>query len=180
MEAIWECMNIASRITKQIDASDAWVPKNHQGTCKPTSELQELSTTVTAVRTSLVPFVANSKKSKAVSDPAFDTCILGMKDSLTELHTYCKDLEKDFSVVTWKTQKVKIYQMDFLIKQKLDQFVILFNTEEALIKQSKDSATKKTKELKASVILPLSLVQSLLTDAEGKEFWIKNFGETVN
>jgi hypothetical protein len=61
---------------------------------------------------------------------------------------------------TWKTQKVKLYQLDFLLKQKLDQFGILFNLDE-----SKDK--KKP------------LVYTVIEDKEAQEFWVKSFGEAV-
>lgn len=86
MDAIWECMNIASRIAKQIETSDNLVPKNQVGVVTPANDLQEFSSTVNSVRTTLVPFVTSSKKSKVVSEPAFEICIKGIKDTLTDLH----------------------------------------------------------------------------------------------
>jgi hypothetical protein len=108
MDAIWDCMNIASRIAKQIETSDNLVPKNQSTTVTPVADLQELTTTVNSVRTILVPFVTSSKKSKIVADPAFEICIKGIKDTLNDLYQFFKDLEKEFSVYTWKTQKVKV------------------------------------------------------------------------
>jgi len=102
------------------------------------------------------------KKSKIVADPAFDICIKGIKETLNDLFQYFKELEKDFSVYTWKTQKVKLYQIDFLLKQKLDQFTALFNPEEP-----KDK--KKEKQQGAN----------LISDPEGRELWIKSFGEST-
>jgi len=130
MDAIWDCMNIASRIAKQIENTDALVPKTQATSVTPVADLQELTTTVNSVRTILVPFVTSSKKSKIVADPAFEICIKGIKETLNDLYQFFKDLEKEFSVYTWKTQKVKLYQIDFLLKQKLDQFTALFNPEE--------------------------------------------------
>jgi len=65
MDAIWDCMNIANRIIKQLEGMDSLVPKNQSGTVTPTVDLQELNGTVTSVRTTLVPFVTNSKKNKS-------------------------------------------------------------------------------------------------------------------
>jgi len=162
MDIIWECMNIASRIAKQVENSDNLVPKNQTGTVTPVTDLQELTTTVNSVRTTLVPFVTSSKKSKIVAEPAFEICIKGIKDTLNELHVFFKDLEKDFSVYTWKTQKVKIYQIDFILKQKLDQFSALFNPEEP--KDKKKGGNNGA---------------SLIIDPDGKEMWIKSFGEAT-
>ena len=66
MDFVWDCMNIASRIAKQVEASDNLVPKHQQQTSgvTPSADLQELVTTVNSVRTTLVPFVTSSKKSK--------------------------------------------------------------------------------------------------------------------
>jgi hypothetical protein len=60
---------------------------------------------------------------------------------------------------------VKLYQIDFMLKQKLDQFASLFNIEE-----SKDTKAKNSK-------LPTGT--SFIVDPEGKEWWSKAFGEAV-
>jgi hypothetical protein len=169
MDTIWECMNIASRISKQIESSDNLVPKTQSGNITPVADLQELSSTVNSVRTTLVPFVTSSKKSKTVSEPSFEICIKGIKDTLNELHLFFKDLEKEFSVYTWKTQKVKIYQIDFVLKQKLDQFTALFNPEEVSTGTLRD--TKKAKEKHHGA--------NLIHDPEGREMWVKSFGEST-
>jgi len=166
MDMLWDCMNIASRISKQIEASDALIPKHQQQSSgiSVTADLQELITTVNSVRTTLVPFVTSSKKSKSVSElPAFEVCLKGIKVTLNDLNNYFKDLEKEFSIYTWKTQKVKLYQLDFLLKQKLDQFSILFSLEEPKDKKKAPS-----------------LVQTQIEDKEAREFWIKAFGEVTN
>jgi hypothetical protein len=75
MDMLWDCMNIGSRISKQIEGSDALVPKHQQQATgiSLTTDLQELVTTVNSVRTTLVPFVTSSKKSKSVAElPAFE------------------------------------------------------------------------------------------------------------
>jgi len=163
MDAIWDCMNIASRIGKQIESTDSLVPKNQAGAVTPVADLQELTTTVNSVRTILVPFVTSSKKSKIVADPAFEICIKGIKDTLTDCYQFFKDLEKEFSVYTWKTQKVKLYQQDFTLKQKLDQFTALFNPEEPKDKKAKEKSS----------------AAYLIQDNEARELWIKSFGEST-
>jgi len=163
MDTIWECMNIASRVAKQVELSDNLVPKNQVGVVTPATDLQEFATTVNSVRTTLVPFVTSSKKSKVVSEPPFEVCIKGIRDSLNDIHLFFKDLEKEFSVYTWKTQKVKIYRKDFELKQKLDQFTALFNPED-------EKSDKKSKHNPGA---------ALIQDAEGKEMWIKSFGEST-
>eukprot|EP01114_Cavostelium_apophysatum_P005432 TRINITY_DN1639_c0_g2_i1.p1 TRINITY_DN1639_c0_g2~~TRINITY_DN1639_c0_g2_i1.p1 ORF type:complete len:415 (-),score=118.10 TRINITY_DN1639_c0_g2_i1:1073-2317(-) len=170
MDTIWECMNVASRIAKQIENSDALVPRNQVGVVTPMADLQELSTTVNSVRTTLVPFVTSSKKTKVVSEPSFEINIKGIKDTLNDLHQFFKDLEKEFSVYTWKTQKVKVYQLDFSLKQKLDQFTGLFNTDaEGSPTSSKKKVDKERTTNGASVI----------SDPEGRELWTKSFGEST-
>jgi len=164
MDAIWDCMNIASRTAKLIENTDALVPKNQANTVTPVLDLQELTTTVNSVRSVLVPFVTSYKKSKIVADTAFDIYIKGIKETLNELYQFFKDLEKEFSVYTWKTQKVKIYQIDFVLKQKLDQFTALFNPEETKDKKSKEGRLHGA---------------NLISDPEGREFWIKSFGEST-
>lgn len=168
MDTIWDCMNTASRISKQIENTDNLVPKNQQFPVTPVADLQELVTTINSVRTTLVPFVTSSKKSKIVSEPAFEICIRGIKDTLNDLFSYFKDLEKEFSVYTWKTQKVKVYQMDFVLKQKLDQFAALFNAEESAAPASKDKKPGKANSGAA-----------LIVDPEGRDMWAKCFGEAV-
>jgi len=163
MDAIWDCMNIASRIGKQIESTDSLVPKNQAGAVTPVADLQELTTTVNSVRTILVPFVTSSKKSKIVTDPAFEICIRGIKDTLGDCYQFFKDLEKEFSVYTWKTQKVKLYQQDFTLKQKLDQFTALFNPEEPKDKKAKEKSS----------------AAYLIQDNEARELWIKSFGEST-
>lgn len=162
MDAIWECMNIASRIGKQIENTDNLVPKNQSGVCTPVQDLQELTTTVNSVRTTLVPFVTSSKKSKIISEQPFEICIKGIKDTLNDLFNFFKELEKDFSIYTWKTQKVKVYQIDFALKQKLDQFSALFNVEEPKDKKKPTNGA------------------NLISDPEGRELWVKSFGEATN
>lgn len=164
-------MNIASRISKQIENSDNLVPKTQSGNVTPVADLQELSSTVNSVRSTLVPFVTSSKKSKTVAEPAFEICIKGIKETLNELHNFFKDLEKEFSIYTWKTQKVKIYQLDFLLKQKLDQFTALFNPEESSTGTLRDSKSKSKQNHHGA---------NLISDPEGRELWIKSFGESVS
>jgi len=175
MDTIWECMNIASRIAKQIEGSDNLVPKSQSGAATPVADLQELSTTINSVRTTLVPFVTSSKKSKIVTEPPFEICIKGIKETLNELHQFFKDLEKDFSVPTWKTQKVKIYQQDFVLRQKLDQFTALFNPEDP--KDVKEKDTKKKEKQESKVSSPNAA--SMISDVEGKEMWVKSFGDST-
>lgn len=162
MDAIWDCMNIASRIGKQIENTDNLVPKNQAATVTPVSDLQELITTVNSVRTTLVPFVTSTKKGKVAQENAFEICIKGIKDILNDLFNFFKDLEKEFSIYTWKTQKVKVYQLDFALKQRLDQFTALFNQEEPKDKKGKPISTS-----------------SMILDPEGRELWVKSFGETT-
>ena len=109
MDNIWDCMNVGSRVTKQIEGIDNLVPKNQVGTVTPLADLQELSTTVNSVRTIMVPFVTSSKKSKIVSDPSFEICVKGVKETLNDLFQFFKDLEKEFSVYTWKTQVCRLF-----------------------------------------------------------------------
>src|SRR5690349_12786616 len=84
MDMIWDAMNIASRISKQIESSDNWVPKHQQQSTgiAPLADLQELVTTVNSVRTTLVPFVTSSKKSKLASEqPAFEISLYSLSFS---------------------------------------------------------------------------------------------------
>lgn len=167
MDTIWDCMNIASRIGKQIESSDNLIPKHQQQSSgiSPSADLQELVTTVNSVRTTLVPFVTSSKKSKSVAEqPAFEICLKGIKTTLNDIFNFFKDLEKEFSIYTWKTQKVKLYQMDFLLKQKLDNFASIFNLDEAKDKKPKDRPNS---------------IHNLISDADGRDLWIKSFGESV-
>jgi len=163
LDAIWECMNIASRVGKQIENTEHLVPKSQANSINPVQDLAELTSTVNSVRTQLVPFVTSSKKTKIVPDQPFDLCISGIKDTLNDLNLSFKDLEKEFSIYTWKTQKVKIYQKDFLLKQKLDQFGVLFNAEDTKDKKAKDKHQ----------------ITAFIADPEGKEMWVKSFGENT-
>jgi len=182
LDIVWDCMNVASRICKQIENSDNLVPKTQTQPIQanvlvtPLADLQELLSTVTSVRTTSVPFVTSSKKSKVTSEPSFETCIKGIKETLLELHQFLKDLEKEFSIYTWKTQKVKVYQIDFVLKQKLDQFSALFNPNDdgpASTNTMGKGTDKKLKEKQPS------LTASLIQDLDGKEMWVKSFGETT-
>jgi len=109
--------------------------------------------------------LSQTAESKIVQEPSFDICIKGIKETLNELHQFFKDLEKEFSITSWKTLKAKVYQIDFLVKQKLDQFSALFNHEEP-----KDKKAKDTKGFVGA---------SLVDDEEGREMWIKSFGEAT-
>jgi hypothetical protein len=172
MEVIWECMNVASRVAKQIEASESLVPKTvPPGSIKPLTDLQELITTINHVRTTLIPFVANSKKSKAATEYGFSVCTVGIKETLSELHSLFKELEKDLSPEIWKLFRIKIYRVDFLLKMKLDQFTALFNTEELVPKDPKEK-DKKTKDK----ITPISTILMLLPDQEARDIWVKNCG----
>lgn len=159
MDLLWESMNIASRVAKQVEVTNNLVPKNTNTNISPLADLQELLTTINAVRTTFVPFVTNAKK-KAGSEQLFDLCVRGVKDTLAELYNYFKDLEKDFSIYVWKTQKVKIYQMDFVLKLKLDQFTALF-TEDPKDKKKNNGA-------------------AVISDPDGAALWARCFGESVN
>eukprot|EP01119_Soliformovum_irregulare_P025028 TRINITY_DN913_c0_g1_i1.p1 TRINITY_DN913_c0_g1~~TRINITY_DN913_c0_g1_i1.p1 ORF type:complete len:432 (-),score=54.60 TRINITY_DN913_c0_g1_i1:108-1307(-) len=165
MDPIWDCMNLASRIGRQTEKSDTLVPKTQSVTITPTTDLQEFTQTINLVRILLVPFVTSSKKTKTVEDPSFEICIRGLKEILNEIFLFFKDLEKEFSIHTWKTQKARIYRMDFQLKQRLDQFGSLFNGEEE--KSKTDNGKKKeTKPAGADII----------EDAEAREVWTKAFG----
>ena len=59
---------------------------------------------------------------------------------------------------------MKLYQIDFLLKQKLDQFAALFNAEEPKEKNKNQKAPNGA---------------ALIVDPEGRELWIKSFGESV-
>lgn len=78
-------MNIASRLAKQIETSNSLVPLNQVGVVTPGDDLQEFSATINSVRTTLVPFVTSSKKAKVTSQPAFEICVKGIKETLTYL-----------------------------------------------------------------------------------------------
>jgi len=193
MDLLWDCMNISSRIAKQIETSDSLVPKNQQnsGLITPHADLQEASTTIASVKTTFWPFVTSAKKSRVVSESPFEICLRGIKDTLSELHQYLKDLEREFSVYTWKTQKARIYKMDFALKLKLDQFSGLFGFPEENGKEGKGESS----QLLPSISLSLSprdkkkngsnsndkLMNgaSLIADSEGRELWAKSFGENT-
>ncbi len=164
MDVIWDCMNIASRISKYIESSDNWVPKSQTKLANPLNDLQELITTINSVRTIFVPFVTATKKVKT-GDSMFELSVKGIQSVLQELQQYFKELEKDFSINTWKTQRVKIYQMDFSLKQKLDQFAALFAYEEPQSQKKKDPK-------------PIT-VSSVIPEADAREFWVKSFGDQV-
>jgi CBL proto-oncogene N-terminus, EF hand-like domain len=168
MDAIWDTMNVAARVAKQIEGMESIVPRSQQQHVNPVTDLQELSTTVNSVRTTLTPFVTTSKKSKHATEQPFEICLAGIKETLTVLFSFFKDLEKEFSVYTWKTQKVKLYQIDFLLRQKLDQFGALFNPEETDKKRG-FSGRKSTKREAYGV--------SVIPDAEARELWSQSFGE---
>jgi hypothetical protein len=169
---LWDCMNLSSKLLKQIENSDSLVPKHYAGTISPNQDLQEIYETVKDVRAAIVPFVTGvtSKRKKMIMEPAFEICIKGIQESLQELHNFFLDLEKEFSIFTWKTQKVKIYQIDFLIKQKFDQFTALFNLEIELDKDRKNARNKNTNNNNGAT-------SQLIQDLEAREFWIKHFGE---
>ncbi|PRP86863.1 RING zinc finger-containing protein [Planoprotostelium fungivorum] len=172
----WESMNLASRVSKQIENADSLVPRHQANAAHPAQDLQELVGTINYVRTALVPFVESSA-SKAVAPEGavnyFDICIRGLKDTLNEIFTFMKDLEKEFSVNTWKTTKVKLYKLDFLVKQKLDQFIALFTQPEMA-----DSAKRAAIDGMPSSRGPPQL-EDLIADPEGRSVWIHFFGETV-
>lgn len=86
MDAIWECLNIASRIAKQIESSDNLVPKSQVGVVTPVNDLQEFLSTINLVRTTLIPFAASAKKSRVVTEPSFEICIKGIHQTLTDIH----------------------------------------------------------------------------------------------
>jgi len=123
----------------------------------PLADLQELITTVNSVRTTFVPFVTSRRRKD--NDQFFEACVLGIKDTLNDLFNYFKDMDKEFSIYTWKTQKVKIYRLDFLLRQKLDNFIALFGEE------TKDSKVKK----------PFG--PEMIQDNDGREMWMKCFGQ---
>jgi len=158
VDLLWESMNIATRVGKAIESTNNLIPKNTNTNISPVADLQELLTTINSVRTTFVPFVTNAKK-KQGSDQFFDLCVKGVRDTLSDLVNYFKDLEKDFSIYVWKTQKVKIYQMDFTLKLKLDQFSALFSEDPKEKKKNSGSA--------------------LFSDPDGAILWTKLFGENT-
>ena len=71
MHLLWNCLNTATelcRLIESIEYEDS-----------PSTELAELKGSLHAVRSTLVPFLKESK-----NDPAFDVCINGLKESLEE------------------------------------------------------------------------------------------------
>lgn len=167
-EACWDAMNVASRVGKQIEGMESIVPRSQLQRVSPVADLQELSNTVNSVRTTLVPFVTSNKKSaKVVTERTFEICLVGIKETLLDLFSFFKDLEKEFSIYTWKTQKVKLYQMDFLLRQKLDQVGALF------------SDSDKKKGFGLSLKKGETIGAAILPDAEAREMWSRSFGEAT-
>jgi len=151
-------------ISRKIEGMDKFVPKQGtQALVTPVEDLAELTQTINSVRTTLVPFVTSSKKVKIVAETSFEICIKGIKESLESILKYFKDLETEFSIYTWKTQKVIVYRFDFLLRQRLDQFQTLFNVEEG----AKPTKTNK------------NIINAQILDPEGKDMWLKSFGETL-
>ena len=141
-------MNVASRIAKQIEGSDNLVPKSQSGLrCTPVADFKSWVRPSTVLEPLSFHLWLHQKKSKIVTEPPFEICIKGIKDTINS--PILQRFRKEFSAFTWKTQKVKVYQQDFILRQKLDQFTALFNPEET---KEKDTKTKTKQELKQAAI----------------------------
>jgi len=170
----WESMNLASRVSKQIENADSLVPRHQANSAHPAQDLQELVGTINYVRTALVPFVEIANKSPTPEGAVnyFDICIRGLKDTLAEIFAFMKELEREFSVNTWKTTKVRLYKLDFLVKQKLDQFIALFS-----IPEFADTKRPAVEGMPATRGPPQ--LDELVVDPEGRSVWVYFFGETT-
>ncbi len=141
---IWPCINKSSEIAHIIDQLEEKYASNID------SELTELKITVNLVRSTLVPFLSEPQ-----NEVAFDVCVQGIKQTVDRTRKEVDALAAIIQTSEWEKQKIILYKLDFLLKQKLDQFSSLFPSE---------GETKGA---------------SMIMDPAAREFWKTSFGDKV-
>lgn len=113
-------------------------------------DLAELKITINLVRSTLVPFLTSP-----VNEVAFDVCVQGIKQTVDQMRKHMEQLDTFVTTPEWLNRKITLYKLDFLLKQKLDQFSSLFPQE---------GETKGA---------------NMILDPDAREFWKSTFGEKV-
>lgn len=136
-DPVWTALHLANEITKcteQLEKS-----KN------PYADLAELRITIGSIRNQIAPCLG-----KKITEPAFDVCAQSLREILEEIHLQTKNIDPPLMGIQEKT---KIYQQDFMLKLRLDQFSALFGS----------GASRSGSRM--------------ISDPQGKSFWAKNFGD---
>jgi len=141
---IWPCLNKANEIAQIIET----VEDKHASMIE--GDLAELKITINLVRSTLVPFLTSP-----VNDVAFDVCVQGVKHTVDQIRKLMDQLDAVVPTPEWLNRKIALYKLDFLLKQKLDQFSTLF---------PQDGPSKGA---------------NMILDPDAREFWKTSFGEKV-
>jgi hypothetical protein len=96
-----------------------------------------------------------STPSPLSSECTLQTCISGIQHNLTTLHKIITqtDSNNKNKFKAFNAKRLKMFQLDFALRQKVDQLSALFLNDK---------------------------VHSLISDSEGKEFWDKCFGQVCS
>ena len=154
----WHCVDLAQRLNGVLGSSCSSLTAS-DGVLTPVEDLAELRATLEFVQSTLQPEVAAGADAVAASDPAAAICIEGVRNTLDELTLFVQDYvlarrRTPLTVTMWRDQRIYLYQLDFLLKQKIDQFAALFL-------QGRDAA-------------------QLIEDYDGQQLWINAFGSRVS
>jgi hypothetical protein len=141
---IWPCLNKANEIAQIIET----VEDKHASMIE--GDLAELKITINLVRSTLVPFLTSP-----VNDVAFDVCVQGVKHTVDQIRKLMDQLDAVVPTPEWLNRKIALYKLDFLLKQKLDQFSTLF---------PQDGPSKGA---------------NMILDPDAREFWKTSFGEKM-
>jgi hypothetical protein len=157
----WECVRKAAHLGDLMLRCSALQATD--GVISAAEELAELRSTIEFVRSSLVPALQRGND-VAAADPAAKICIKDLCATLDELAAYVTNYmlpkmrsplppgHRPLSTELWRDQRIYLYQLDFLLKQQMDQFNALFAGDDAC---------------------------NLIEDIEGQQLWVSAFGRRV-
>lgn len=184
-QEVTACIACAQKISLLHTSKDA--PSNFKLLSEP--ESLEVLGTVNLTKTTLSPFadpklstlahITNNEEDSAL----LMTIVTGILQTLTSLHDVLSIFTTSTSAA-WRDKKIKIFREDFMLRQKLDQFLGLYsncqdghnnNANANGNNQCNGDANHNNDYLQE----PTPTWLNWITDEEGKQFWRAHFGTKV-
>eukprot|EP00026_Physarum_polycephalum_P004189 Phypoly_transcript_04206.p1 GENE.Phypoly_transcript_04206~~Phypoly_transcript_04206.p1 ORF type:complete len:320 (+),score=61.09 Phypoly_transcript_04206:107-961(+) len=153
-----ECKDLYGTITctKSTLSSLATLPSLSSSLTPPSSPPPRLSSSPSSSPSSSSPSSSPSSSSSSPlsSECTLQTCISGIQHNLNTLHKIITqhDPNNKNKFKAFNAKRLKMFQLDFALRQKVDQISALFLNDK---------------------------VYSLISDSEGREFWDNCFGQTL-
>eukprot|EP01094_Clydonella_sp_ATCC50884_P026341 TRINITY_DN7194_c0_g1_i2.p1 TRINITY_DN7194_c0_g1~~TRINITY_DN7194_c0_g1_i2.p1 ORF type:complete len:430 (+),score=68.16 TRINITY_DN7194_c0_g1_i2:142-1431(+) len=155
-DALWNALNLAHQVASYIEAQ----PLDIEHITEP--DVLEVKQTIARARSCLLPFLSAS-----ITNPVFDVCVLGIRDSLKALSDVVvgSGAEPGVAVSALSSERncmqrsgprdvaLPFLRSDFLLSQRCDQFLALF------------PGVGKS-----------SSAEQLIADRSGRALWMTSFG----